>query len=407
MSTNVIIQIIAFGLSPIISRMYTAEEFGHLAVFMSIAGFFIIFATSRFELALILPEEDDEAHALIKLSFLINLIISMLSFLLVYFFKDHISNYYQVDFSLTWVYLLPFIVFFSASFFILINYSNRLKNYNSQAISQAVLGISNPISTIVLAAQNGFQFGMIKAVFISNFLASIFLSKELFRHKVFYSSVKLSKVFKKYYHFPLYNLPPALVNFLSNSLPIFLLTPAFGDMAIGFFTMALGKVFKPINLFGGSIYQVLSKKIIDNIQNGKPIYKQVVKLIKTLILVGIIPFVLLFIFAPTIFSFIWGEEWFQSGVYLRYLLPWLFFVYLVGGLSFMPNVLKEQKNALGIEIVHLILRFIVLFYGVYLNDIKLALILYSAVGVVVLSFTLTWYLVILKKNDIAFIKLNK
>ncbi len=407
LSINVIVQLVAFGLSPIISRLYSAADFGQLAVFMSIAGFFIIFATSRFELALILPEKDEEAHALVKLSFLINILVSILSFCLVYLFKESIRTYYRVDFSITWIYLLPFIVFFSASFFILINYNNRLKNYNKQAISQAILGVSNPLSTIALAVKNGFQFGMIKAVFISNFLGTIFLSKELFRNKVFSTRVKISTVLKKYYRFPLFSLPHALVNFVSNSLPIFLLTPAFGEVSIGFFTMALGKVFKPINMFGGSIYQVLSKKIIDNIQNKKPIYKQVVKLLKTLILIGIIPFVLLFIFSPTIFSFVWGEEWFQSGVYLRYLLPWLFLIYLTSVLSFMPNVLKEQKNALGIEIVHLVLRLLVLLYAVKNNNIKQALILYSLVGVLILSFTLVWYLSILKKNELAFNNLTK
>lgn len=407
LSTNVIVQIIALALSPIISRLYTAAEFGQLAVFMSIAGFFIILATSRFELALILPKKDTEANALVKLSFLINIIVSILSFLLVFVFKERIDLYYRIDFSLTWIYLLPFVVFFSASFFILINYNNRLKNYNSQAISQGVLGISNPVSTIALAVKNGFQFGMIKAVLISNILASVFLSKTIITNKVFQTKEKISTVFKKYYHFPLYNLPHALVNFISNSLPVFLLTPAFGEIAIGFITMALGKVFKPINMFGGSIYQVLSKKIIDNIQNKKPIYSQVVKLLKTLILIGIIPFTLLFIFAPSIFSFVWGAEWFQSGLYLRYLMPWLFLTYLTGALSFMPNILKEQKNALGIELIHLILRLIALLYGVKNNNIELALILYSIVGVLILSFSLFWYLSILKKREEDYKKLNQ
>ena len=399
LSANFIVQVIAFALSPIISRLYSPSDFGHLAIFMSVAGFFIVFASSRFELAIILPTKDDDANALVKLSFILNFIVSILSFIIVFYFKDVLSQYYKVEFDEVWLYLLPFTVFFSTSYFILINYHNRHKNYNKQAVGQAVLGISNPLSTIALAAQNGFQFGMIKAVLISNALASFIFSPVLFKNKVFQTKTKISTVLKKYYRFPVFNLPHALLNFLSNSLPVFILTPAFGEISIGLFSMALGKVFKPLNMFGGSIYQVLSKNIVDDIQNKKAVSSQVLKLIKTMALIGILPFIVLFILSPQLFAFIWGEEWRMSGVYLRYLLPWLFLVYLTSAVSFLPNVLKQQKGALKIEIIYFILRFIVLSYGVKSNKIETALMLYSFVGLLVLSFSLFWYISILKKVD--------
>lgn len=390
---------ISFVLSPIISRLYSVSDFGHLAIFMTIAGFFIILATSRLELALILPKDDEDAHAIVKLSFMLSFFISLLSFFLTYFFKSQIDNYYKIDFSLSWIIILPFVVFFSSSFAILLNYNNRLKNYNKQAGANALLGISNPVSSIVIFLQSSFQYGLIQAILISNALTSFYLFPVLIKNNVLQTKSTVKKVFKEYYRFPFFTMPHAMLNFISNSLPVLILTPVFGEITIGLFTMALGKVFKPINMVGSSIYQVLSKKIVDDIHNSKPVVKQYTKLVFRMFLIGIVPFTILFIFAPNVFSFIWGAKWMISGEYLRSLLPWLFFVYLAGCVSFIPNLFKEQKGALIIETIHLILRFFALSYGAKTNDIKMALLLFSLSGVLMLSVTLVWYYFILRKEE--------
>ncbi len=399
LSANLIVQIIAFSLSPIITRLYDAKDFGQLAIFMSIAGFFIILASLRFEYAIILPQKEENANALVQISLAFSLLVSFLSFLFVYFFKNAIENYHHTQITTLWIFLIPLVVFFSSSFTVLLNYYNRQKKYNQQAVSQGVLGVSNPLTSIVLALKTNVQYGLIHAVFISNFLASIFLFPLLFKNKVLKIKANLKTVFKSYYRFPLYNLPHALLNFISVSLPVFILTPAFGEITIGLFTMAVGKVFKPVNLLGNSIYQVLSKKIVDDIHHKKTVFKHVLKLVNTMFLIGIIPFLILFIFAPQIFSFIWGADWYQAGLYIRYLLPWLFMVYLTATLSFIPNVFEKQKEALIIEIVHLIVRLVVLLIGVKYHDIYLALTLYSLGSFVVLLFSLFWYLYVVKQSD--------
>jgi len=399
LSVNIVVQIIAFALSTIISRLYDAKDFSHLAVFMSIAGFFVIFSTLRLEYAFILPKKDEDAKALVKHSFIVALIVSLVSFIFIVLFQEKINNYYKIDLSPIWWYLLPLFVFFNASFNILINYFNRKKNYNKQAISQGILGLSNPIIAIIIGSKQFVKFGLINSFFLANFLASLYMFPILIKDKVFKIKISFSEIIKKYYQFPLFVTPLALVNFISNNLPVFILTPAFGDIIIGLITMAIGKVLKPINLIGSSVYQVLSKNIVDDIHNKNKVTNKVLKLLKSQFLVGVGPFVILYVFAPDIFSFIWGKEWMQAGVYLKFLVPWLFMSYMNSTLTFIPNLFFKQKYALLLEIVHLFLRFTALIYGVVENDIYLAIGLYSLVGFIVLSFNLIWYLFILRNYD--------
>ena len=406
MSANVLVQIVALALSPIITRLYSPSDFGHLAIFMTIVGLFVIFSTARLEFAIILPKKNEDANALIKLAFITSILISFLSFIAVYFFQKSINSYFKIDIVQNWLILIPLTIFFISAFNILSNYNNRLKKYAHLAIGQSILGISNPLIAIGISFQKMIDFGLLKAILFSNFLSVLFLSKNLFKENTLTNNSNMLVILKKYYRFPMYNMPHAFLNFFSSSLPVFMLTPAFGDYAIGLFTMALGKVFKPINLLGNSIYQVLSKKIVDDIQAKKPVLHQVTKLISALVAIGIIPFATLFFFAPEIFSFVFGAEWKQAGIYLQYLLPWLFMVYITGTLSFIPNLLKQHKVALIIELVYLVFRFLALQYGINQNSIILALKSFSIAGFCTLFVTLLWYLFLINKADKAQLKIE-
>ena len=104
-----------------------------------------------------------------------------------------------------------------------------------------------------------------------------------------------------------------------------------------------------------------------------------------------IPFVLIGIFGPRIFGFIFGEEWFQAGSYMRLLLPWLFLVFISSPLSFLPDLLSLQKKAMWIDVVKFIFRVIALSIGVIMNDITIAIFLFSAISFILVSYSLFWY----------------
>ena len=58
---TILAQIITVSVSPILTRLYTPEDFGVFALYTSIASILVIFGTCRYELAIVLPEEDGEA----------------------------------------------------------------------------------------------------------------------------------------------------------------------------------------------------------------------------------------------------------------------------------------------------------------------------------------------------------
>ena len=53
-------QIIPIAISPILTRIYTPEDFGILALFMSLSMLFGSVASARYEQAIILPDQDED-----------------------------------------------------------------------------------------------------------------------------------------------------------------------------------------------------------------------------------------------------------------------------------------------------------------------------------------------------------
>ena len=64
-------QVITVAAAPILTRLYGPESFGVLATYVSILALLNVVSSLRYELAIAVPEDDDEAIALVWLCFVL------------------------------------------------------------------------------------------------------------------------------------------------------------------------------------------------------------------------------------------------------------------------------------------------------------------------------------------------
>lgn len=83
-------QAIPVMISPILTRIYTPEDFGVLALFIAITSIFGSIANARYELAIVLPEKDEDAVNIVALCILIAFSISVGLFVAVSIFHTPI-----------------------------------------------------------------------------------------------------------------------------------------------------------------------------------------------------------------------------------------------------------------------------------------------------------------------------
>ena len=75
MTGTAISQAIPVAITPILTRIYTPEDFGTFALYLSLLTIFSVFATARYEMAIILPAKDEDAFSLLLVSSFLSLIV--------------------------------------------------------------------------------------------------------------------------------------------------------------------------------------------------------------------------------------------------------------------------------------------------------------------------------------------
>src|SRR5699024_1245487 len=105
---------------------------------------------------------------------------------------------------------------------------------------------------------------------------------------------------------------------------------------------------------------------------------------------AVIPFGIIFLFGPWLFSNIFGSDWAIAGTYSRWLAIWSYSRFInIPSIQTLP-ILSEQKFLLKFTILALILKLIVLFLGYFIfNSDVVAVALFGLVGAVTNVFLIS------------------
>lgn len=398
-----IAQLIALAIYPLLSRMYTPDDFGVFALYMSILTITNILATAKYELAILMPKEDQDSVNLIGLSSLITLGVSLLLFLLVLILNRSLGNLLGNRDIAFWLYLIPLSTFLNGLYQSL-NYwairNKRFRNVTVANLSQSLVNSSVKLGGGVLWTGPA---GLITGA-ISGQLAGLlaFLAAFLRRDTQKISWIKRERVIRQartYHRFPKFNMFLGVSNNLSGNLPVFVLSSAFSSAITGLYSFGITMIFRPMNLLTIALRQVFSQRIILKVNKKEPILNDVRRLFIKMLQVSVLPFTVVAVFAPWIFRVVFGAEWETSGEYVRILIPWLFLVFLSAPFAFLPDLFNLQGRALIIDLVKLVLRAGALLAGVFLDDIFVTLILLSAVSSLVVIYQITWYFSLARQNE--------
>ena len=402
LSSDFIAQIIALAIYPVITRLYSPDQFGEFSLFLTIATLLTILSTGKYELAILLPKKDSFAQSVFQLCIFINVFLFLFLFPVSFFIKGPVAKLFDSALLSRYLPLLPILVLLSGLWQTLRYYLIRRKSFKSIGVYNITQGGINSGLKYFLGVFGLLNTGLVLATIFGQFVALLialaFCSKRIFQGQIV--KVRAIKaVLKRYSRFPKFELPQAAINTLSGGLPILILSAYFDLKLVGFFSLAFTIGFRPINLFCNSMYQVLYQKMAENVNRKLPIYIQLRKFARQVLLFTSIPFILVFIYANNIFDFIFGAEWFESGTYFKLMLPWLFTILFASSISFIPQLFERQKQSMIIEIGYITLRIVTLFTGVFYNSFYLSIALFCGISSVILVGKVFWYYTLVKNYE--------
>lgn len=403
LSTSTLAQIISFGVYPLLTRLYTPEDFGVVNVLLSIVGLLAILSTGRYEPALVLERDDKSAKSLFQLIVLINLGLFVVGQLVFTLFARPIGSLFHTTGNMErWLPLIPVMVLMAGLWQCLNNFCVRQKKFKVIGEYNMVKSTSNAGLKLAFGYAGMLRSGLVVSTIIAYFsalaLSLVRMGKQL--KGIFeMDRSRVREMAVKYANFPKFELPNALSNMLAGNLPMLLLPFFFGMDEIGMFSLALTLGFCPVGLFTGSMDQVLYKNMVEKYHNQESL-KPVVSRFCRNTAVGLLPFFVLFFFiAEWFFTVLFGAQWSQAGVYFKIMLPWLFMVTMTASLTAVPKIFFKQRTAMLIEFTYIFFRVAALFVGIWRNDFTLAVICFSTVSAIMVTAQLVWYFSLISRHE--------
>ncbi len=347
MSGTAIAQIISISITPIITRSYNPEDFGFYTTFIAFYSLLCSFATGKFERVILLSKEIKDIIIVSSLCLVTSIVFSLFCLLIL------IISSFLFDFSkwgldillVKWLYTIPFFLIVYSVNTIFLTYLNYIKNFKEIAKARIVktfLSISVSVICIFFLRNMG---GLILGEILGLFFSTVYLFprlKFLFQFKETISS-HFYGVASRYRNFPLYNIPADFLNVTSAQMPAFYLTSLYGSSTTGYYSLMKRVLDAPINLLSSSILEVFRQKAAEQYSETGNCRELFIDTTKKLVLISFGPFTILFFFAPEIFEFLFGHEWYISGEYARIFSIFYFFKFISSPLSYMFYLAEKQK----------------------------------------------------------------
>ena len=364
MTGTMLAQIMTFLASPVLSRIYQPADFGVFGLYISLTSIFAVITTGKYELAVILPKEDDDSVNIIALTVFISLVINIFIFINLFLFKDNIVILLKNDLILKYLFFIPLTIFFMGICQSLTFWNNRKKKYKRMSINQIIQSGSTASLNIGMGYVNPAQGGLIYGSVIGQFLSTLFLSYSFFREEMKLirkiNLVKIKELAIRYIEFPRTTTFSAFINVFFNNgkyliLGFVLETDILGQLLLSFRVLSI-----PVTIIGNAFADILFQRMsVWNSESSKnEVYERLKKILLILSGIGILPVLLLFFFGEYIISFVFGSQWSIAGKFSSYLSVSLFFQFITSPFCRAFYVIDKQRLYLAWEAIRLLVVFI-------------------------------------------------
>lgn len=388
---TVIAQAITLAVLPILTKLYSPQQFGEFALFFSVANAIGMVSAGRFDAALMLPKQREEAQRLLIAGFIFCSLISITTLLVFLLIPSSILSGTFLKISTHFSLFSALAIFLTGIFLLLSAIQNRDKNYKEIAqtkIAQNITigGLSISFGLLSFGTK-GLIFGFIIGLILSSFL--LFRKSQISIHKT-----SILPLIKKYKSFPLYSVPMVFLNSISLNILIFLLTTYVGSSFVGLYSQAFKAVNFPLFIISSSFAPLFFEKVT----NSENKMKLVSYSLGISLFVGFAILSPVLLWGESLFGFVFGENWRISGKIAALLIPLTVTSFAATNISNIFAALHRNSILLIWQIIYLLLSCILFYY--LRNSDKMEIIsLYSWFGTVmyVLLFGIIIMLLTVKK----------
>lgn len=364
-------------LGPLLTRLFSPDEFGHYHLFAAVAANLAVVACARYEFALPLAASDDEADALRRLCLRILLGVSLLSAL-------GAAGWWLAS-AQAWVAWLPLAVATAGAVSLATLWATRAQQFSALAAARVIHYGGAALAQAAAGWAGAGVTGLIVAPLLAAALATLWLRLPLSlgsqqpaqapadgARAVHAPAVNaatapapapapaertptqppgLLAMARRFREFPLLNTPHAFAGALQDTLALALLAATLGPAAAGFWGLALRYLKAPATLVGGAVSQALYPKLA---AAGAPPSRAARQALRRLLWgLGALAALLAAVIglgAPWAFEALFGAPWREAGELARALALYIGLHFMASPLGVVTMAWQAQAWALKLAL---------------------------------------------------------
>lgn len=390
---NVLIIVVQFVLSPIVTRLYSPAEYGVFALISSIVIPMTLVGSFKYSDAIVICETRQDRDSTVLLSLCLIAATTLLTFFVVLAGRDYILNYVGSVWLGNFILLIPLIICCSGLIEILLYLNVRTKKFSFNGFSGFAMNLSSrsfvigytffmPAKAIGIIA--GELFGKLTALAL--LLGSVKSLGNKFTQLI--NSARFSSlvyVARLYRHFPLYVMPTNLINSFSGYLPIYFFKEQhFAFSAIGAFALA-SSLLEIINkMLPYSVASIFFPKAVELKNKSMAELKSgVYKLYWMMLIASLVIFTGAALLAEIVFPFVFGESWTAAGVFVSILSIQYAFNFVSLPIAEVFKVIEKQRFLFVATILSIALKVVAIFILVqFIADEKQSIFWFSVTNAI-------------------------
>ena len=345
--------VVVFAARPVLTRLFTPEEFGVLTLFVALATLFGTIAGGRYEDALMLPEDHRESALVLSLALGLALGSALALALLLPWraAAAALLNSPLLSSALVWLPLTVLVIAWGSALETWHTRFNRFAVVSSGRVVQSLLVVSIQLTAGFIGANALGLVGGVAAgasVFALGLFAVLLRRDRMGLHRPDLATLRTHA--HRYRRFPAFSAPATFLNLLSRSIPSFLLAPFYGMATVGLFGLAYGMLALPVGMVAGAVAQVFFVRAAEAHRTDTlgPLTRMVHR---RLVAVTLFPMAAAALAGPELFAFVFGAPWREAGMFARLLAPWLFVATLAIPLTRVFDVTEQQRSDFGFSVV--------------------------------------------------------
>lgn len=352
-------QIIVVMAIPLLTRLYTPEDFSLLAVYASLLSIVSVVACLRYNIAIPLPASDVEGFELLMISLAFAAIVGLLIALPIVLAQQALAALIGRPEMASFLWMLPIGVFLAASYDAMQHWALRMRRYWSVTLTRISRASGSMGVQVGIGVTTPSPFGLVFGHMLLGGLGFFGLGLDLLRKdKAMFRQFSFKRSVERaiaYYRFPVFSVPEALMNTMSAELPIILIAAMTVGPEAGFVMLAMRVIGLPMALIGSSVSQAYLAESRHKLIDGT-LVSFTRSTMRTLLVTGAIPILTTGIISPLLFPIVFGEQWTRSGHLVAWMVPWFFLQFIASPVSMVLHVLEKQKWAAYLQAAGLIIR---------------------------------------------------